>query len=71
MSRNKGSKDARGRYSTPAQMQTRAKRLADSIDKFIAQAWVEYHFNKLTDFNKLHEVKDHLIELSNFKDLGK
>ena len=67
MSRNKGSKDARGRYSSNAQMQARAKRLADAIDKFIDQAYCQYDFNKLTDFNKLHEVKDHLLELNRLK----
>jgi len=48
-------------------MQARAKRLADAIDKFIDQAYCQYDFNKLTDFNKLHEVKDHLLELNRLK----
>lgn len=67
--RNKGSKDARGRYSSNAQMQARAQRLAGYIDKFINQAWRQYNFNKLTDFNKLHAAKDHLLELNSFKHL--
>lgn len=65
--RNKGSKDARGRYSSNEQMQARAKRLAQAIDKFIDQSLKQYNFNKLTDFNKLHTAKDHLMELNALK----
>ena len=62
--RNKGSKDAHGRYSSNKQMQARSKKLADAIDKFISQAYRQYNFNKLTDFNMLHDVKNHLLELN-------
>lgn len=62
--RNKGSKDKHGRYSSAKQMQNRAIKLSATIDKFIEQAWRQHDFNKLTDFNKLHDVRNHLIELS-------
>lgn len=65
--RNIGSKDKRKRYSSTPQMQKRAARLSVLIEKFTEQAWAQRDFNKLTDFNKLHEVRDHLVQLSELK----
>lgn len=65
--RNKGSKDRHGRYSTVIQMQVRAKRLAENIDKFIDQSLRQNSFNKITDFNKLHDTVSHLIDISTLK----
>lgn len=67
MSRREGAKDKHGRYSSAKQMQARAGRLSVLIEKFTEQACRQHDFNKLTDFNKLHEVRDHLVELSELK----
>lgn len=62
--RNKGSKDYHGRYSSMQQMQKRSDKLAKSIDKFIDQALKQHDFNKIVHFDKLHSIKDHLLEIS-------
>lgn len=62
--RNKGSKDKHGRYSSVPQMQKRSEKLANQIDKFIDQSLKQHYFNKVVDFDKLHLVKDHLLDIS-------
>jgi len=67
MSRRQGSKNAHGYHYSKDRMKKKCEKLANDIDKFIDVAYNNYTFNKLVDFNKLHQVKDDLLELVRLK----
>lgn len=65
--RRTGSKNTRPAYMSIQKLNAKALNTKEVIDDFIEKSLRNQNFNKLVDYNKLHEMADHLKELSTIK----
>lgn len=65
--RTKGAKSKHGNYVSDESLNKKAHKAMDTINDFIDKSLRNGYFNKFVDYNKLHEIADHLKFLSTVK----
>jgi hypothetical protein len=65
--RTKGAKSKHGNYVSDESLNKKAAKLQALMDDFIDKSLRNGYFNKQVDYNKMHEMADHLKWLSTFK----